>query len=303
MAFDQSPGIPPEISNAAASGELVVFVGAGISRLVKCPSWDQFADRVLDQLVAAEPRALNYYDLSQIQGIKDPKKRLSIAKIVAARKRVEIDYAKILNVKPSAPNVYTYLNSLNCSFVTTNYELLLAPKSTEATAEVEWRFFRRNQLLGVHLDRPGRVLHLHGCITEPETMVITTRDYLDHYSATEVQAFLRHLFERKTVLFLGYGLEEIEVLEYILRRGGATKADGRIRRFMLQGFFNAEEALFNSLHEFYLDSFSTELIGFPKDFRNYHQQAEVIEFWARKLTFGGVALTDEAAALEAEIRG
>ena len=70
------------------------------------------------------------------------------------------------------------------------------------------------------LDRNGNVVHIHGCVDDPDSMVITTRDYLDHYSTTEVQDFLRYLFEKKTVLFLGYGLEEIEVLEYILRRGG-----------------------------------------------------------------------------------
>ena len=32
--FNPAPAIPPELENAAQSGELVVFVGAGISRLI-----------------------------------------------------------------------------------------------------------------------------------------------------------------------------------------------------------------------------------------------------------------------------
>ena len=67
-----NPAVPQEIGQAAQSGELVVFVGAGISKLISCPSWDEFADRVLDQLV---PKGIDHYELSQIKGLKDPKKR------------------------------------------------------------------------------------------------------------------------------------------------------------------------------------------------------------------------------------
>ena len=95
-------------------------------------------------------------------------------------------------------------------------------------------------------------MHLHGCIDAPESMIITTRQYLDHYSSVEVQEFLRYLFKRKTVLFLGYGLDEIEVLEYILRRGGADQQSSELTtRYMLQGFFNAEMSLFDLLRDYY----------------------------------------------------
>jgi hypothetical protein len=151
-------------------------------------------------------------------------------------------------------------------------------------------------LLGVNLDRNGNVVHLHGCVDDPITMVITTRDYLDHYSTKEVQDFLRYLFEKKTVLFLGYGLEETEVLEYVLRRGGASTGErGHLRRFILQGFFQAETGLCDLLCEFYRDSFFTDLIGFPKDYKSHAQLTEIIAAWSRKLRFGSVALTDEAA--------
>ena len=258
--FNPSPDVPAEIENAAQSGELVVFVGAGISRLIKCPTWDGFANSVLDQLV---PAGIDYYELSQIVSIADPKKRLSIAKIVAEKRRIRIDYASIFRVELEPDNVYSYLNSFSSSFVTTNYEKYLSPESRKADPEEEWRFYKRDQLLRVNLDRNGNVVHIHGCVDDPGSMVITTKDYLDHYSSKEVQDFLRYLFEKKTVLFLGYGLEEIEVLEYILRRGGATDKPGgeRMRRYLLQGFFNAEIALYNLLRDYYLESFATDLLN------------------------------------------
>lgn len=300
--FNPSPDVPSEIENAAQSGELVVFVGAGISRLVGCPSWDGFADKVLDQLV---PAGIDFHELSQINAIRDPKKRLSIAKIIAEKKKLEVDYQSIFKVELQPDNVYSYLNSFNSSFVTTNYEKYLRPNSRSADPDAEWRFHRREQLLRLNLDKNGNVIHLHGCLDDPENMVITTKDYLEHYSSEEVQAFLKYLFERKTVLFLGYGLEEIEVLEYILRRGSVSSRTGDepVRRYILQGFFNAEMALFDLLRDYYRDSFGTELIGFPKDYKSYHHQVEILSSWSKKLKFGGVALVDEVTALEDEIRG
>jgi len=300
--FNPSPEVPLEIENAAQSGELVVFVGAGISRLINCPSWDSFADKVLAQLV---PDKIDYHALSQINGINDPKKRLSIAKIIAREKNFKIDYQSIFKVELEPDNVYSYLNSFNSSFVTTNYEKYLRPDSRISNPEDEWRFYRRDQLLRPKLDKNGNVVHLHGCLDDPDNMVITTKDYLEHYSSAEVQEFLKYLFEKKTVLFLGYGLEEIEVLEYILRRGKVVPrvGDEPTRRYILQGFFNAEMTLFELLSKYYRESFDTELIGFPKDYKNYHHQVEILAAWSKKLKFGGVALVDEVMAMEDEIRG
>ena len=94
-------------------------------------------------------------------------------------------------------NVYTYLNLFNSAFVTTNYDKYLSPVSRKGDPEEEWRFHKCEQLLGVNLDRNGNVVHMHGCVDAPENMVITTKDYLDHYSRKEVQDFLRYLFEKK----------------------------------------------------------------------------------------------------------
>lgn len=300
--IDPSPTIRKEIENAAQSGELVVFVGAGMSRLVKCPTWEGFADKILEQLV---PDGIDYYELAQIKSIPDPKKKLSIARIIAKEKRIDLNYKVIFDIKAENPNIYSYLNRFNCTFVTTNYDKFLKPLSRKSEPEENWRFYQKKDLLREKLDVNGNVIHLHGCIDDYSSMVITTRDYLDHYSKKEVEEFLTYLFASKTVLFLGYGLEEIEILEYIFRRGGAAEKDTspRTRRFILQGFFNAEIALFEMLKSYYLETFGADLIAFPKDYKFYAHQEEILATWSDKLIFGGMALTDEADALEEEIDG
>ncbi len=302
------PGLPDELQQAALDGNLVLFVGAGTSRLVECPSWEGLADKVLDQLVQdgkRVPNGIDYYELSQIKSIPDPKKKLAIARIIAKEKKINLNYKKIFDIEVKNPNIYSYLNKFNCTFVTTNYDKFLKPESRKKEPEENWRFYREEALLRANLDVIGNVTHLHGCIKDDSKMVITTRDYLSHYAEPAVVEFLKYLFAKKTILFLGYGLEEIEILEYIYRRSSAAERESSLhkKRFILQGFFKAETALVEMLKKYYRETFNAELIDYPRDEKDYAFIEDILAAWSDKLIFGGIALTDEAAALEDEING
>ncbi|TRW97201.1 SIR2 family protein [Candidatus Methylobacter oryzae] len=298
--FNQSPPVPPEIIDAAQDGSLVLFIGAGISRLVGCPSWDGFAWQVLEQLT---PSAMNYHEQKLIRSIPDPRKQLSLAKIIENDAgQSKVDYHEIFDKPLSEENVYKYINQYSCSFVTTNYDKFIKPEYVRGKAEQNWRFYERSDLLASKLDVRGNVVHLHGCIDNHKSMVVTTKDYLNHYSSNEVPKFLKHLFSKKTVLFLGYGMEELEILEYVLKSSDQQGQEQK-RLFILQGSFNADYSLFEKLKKFYNESFNAELIGFSLDKKNYNQQVEIIKKWGEQLTFGDQSLIDEAAAMEDELNG
>ena len=55
---------------------MVIFIGAGVSRLMGCPSWDKFADDALRQL--ANQELITFADVEQLS-ILPAKQRLSIA--------------------------------------------------------------------------------------------------------------------------------------------------------------------------------------------------------------------------------
>ena len=298
--FNRSPVVPPELVAAAESGMLVVFIGAGVSRLVGCPSWDGFANAVLNQLT---PAAIDYHEKSLINSISDPRKRLSIAKIIEDENdEVSVDYKKIFDVDNPKSDIYQYINQFSCNFVTTNYDKLIEPDFSNDRPEEEWRYYNIEDVLRDKLDEQGCVIHLHGCVDDSKSMVVTTKDYLDHYSSKQVPEFLKYLFEKKTVLFLGYGLEETEVLEYILK-GSHRLERGEKRLFILQGFFNAEMSLFKRLNKYYEQSFNAELIGFPKDYNEYEHQKDIIKSWSDKLNFNAVSVVDELSAMEDELNG
>ncbi len=89
-------------------------------------------------------------------------------------------------------------------------------------------------------------------------MILTTQDYVRHYAndrvagdpqkENRVLTFLDFLFKNKTVLFIGYGLDELEILEYVILKAGrpAGTTNREPRHYILQGFFSHEAALFQN---------------------------------------------------------
>lgn len=290
-----TPDVPQEIVDAAVNGELVLFVGAGLSMLCKLPSWAGLADQALMRLV--EANVINYWEQEQLKYL-DPKTKLSVAKIIADQNRVSLNIESLLvNSDPSASSIYPTLNGLGCVCVTTNYDHLLepvvppakvtaSPVSTRATQRV----FNPDHIHSGLLDTPGTVVHLHGSIADPASMVLTTSDYLALYDRKNISAFLSHLFARKTVLFIGYSLSEAEILEYILRRGEAKKRSDRMR-FALLGYFGVHNALYENLHDYYAESFGVHVIGFNLDHKFYSQQEDVFRLWASKIEVRAAPLT------------
>jgi hypothetical protein len=275
---------PDEVIQAGLEGNLILFVGAGVSRLLGFPSWQGLAKLVLEDL--RKESLLNYSEIEQLQTL-DPKKQLSIAKLISEQHGYDLKIGKHLAGKTEGDSIYKVINDIGCSCVTTNYDELLSPRyyktanGSETPASTS-RVAEREKFFAKLLNEPGTVVHLHGCISKPETMIVTTKDYLEHYDNENVQEFLGELFERKTVVFIGYGLEESEILEHILRRG-EVKETGDRRRFALQGFFRSQQPLYEKLHNYYEKSFGVHLLGFVRDHENYLGLQTTVKSWASQI--------------------
>ena len=280
----EAPDLPEEIRQAALDGNLILFVGAGISRLLGMPSWAGMARKQLEYL--RDNGALNYSEIEQLSAL-DPKKQLSIATQIAEDNDIRLKLTSGLTGFSESNNIYKSINDIGCVCVTTNYDQLLSPRYNPvrngSTAPVTVnRIYEKHNLFTNHLDTPGTVIHLHGAVADQNTMIVTTREYLEHYDDPVVQEFLRGLFAQKTVLFIGYGLEEAEILEHILRHGGISAGVER-KRFALQGYYRSQQPLYENLHNYYRQSFGVHVIGFVRDHKDYKQQEAIFADWGPKI--------------------
>jgi hypothetical protein len=297
---------PPQIIDAVDNGDLVIFVGAGVSKLAGCPSWDEFSNSLIEDLRSGESgsKEIDYELLDTINTISDIRKRISITMIIGEQIGHKFNMENILQPNESDNEIYSYLNSFDCTFVTTNYDKLICPdinrrpsgdvRAEDAKvglSEGEWRIF--GSFDKEDLKRRGNVIHLHGCIDDQESMIMTTKDYYELYSSPMAQGFLKELFNEKVVLFLGYGLEEPEILEYVCRYKSTNKPNA----FVLQGFFDKDKLLKEQLMKYYKSNLGVELIPFSRNKNNYGELTSILKSWKDDFRMQEPTIVDETQML------
>ena len=294
----------PQIIDAAKSGKLVLFVGAGVSRLAGGRSWEDAANTALNQLIKEE--VITYGEKEQLKN-EHPKKKLSIAINISEGSNTRLGFEEIFIDKNSFipdAQIFQDLYSINVPIVTTNYDDGLdfqakkPPKSPpdlkggdSQEKEVITRgrlpvYYHREDLTINRLMEPGAVIHLHGGWKEPASMVISTSQYLDHYRDETVQTFLNGLFaENYTVLFIGYGLEEEEIVEYVILKTLKKRPGGQqvIEHYWLYPGLTFQSARFKHLSNYYLKHCNVQTIGFSIDQIGHPQLEKVISQWAEQL--------------------
>lgn len=306
--IQEIPEIPGPILDAASNGKLVVFIGAGVSRLLGCPSWQELAQKYLKYLY--DKKNISYAEYEYL-GKLDPRKLLSICKNFCRKKNINEpnmeDFLKH-DVKKyeKFKDLYELLYSWNVVFVTTNFDTYLdqvvnKPKpqppiignelnsndsigSTANTKNTDKIISDPDKILISHLYEPGMVIHLHGSL-ESKNKVVTISDYLHHYKKDNIQEFLSTLFKDFTVLFIGYGLEEYEILEFLINKSDHSKHENKekeIKHYMLYPLFSWEKNMLEFLQSYYED-LNIKLIPYEKDFNGYEILYEIIKDWTSQI--------------------
>ena len=301
------PPIPSGLREAAQRGTLIPFIGAGASRIAGCPSWSEFADGALRCLV--EDGNFSHKQFDQI-GHLNPRVKLSIA--LGLQKATRINFRKLLHPSGKKDNakgqkLFGSLCKLGKTFVTTNYDEWLdeeigmpivavdaaADPSVSAGSNPRRITHKVHDLTPANLNQPNTVIHLHGSLVDPDGMILTTQHYVRHYAndrlsgnpdkENRVLTFLEHLFEQKTVLFVGYGLEELEILEWVIlkARRPPRAAPHEAKHYLLQGFYSHEHDLMRSLTRYYLEECGIQLIPYLRDHKDGDQILDVLEEFAR----------------------
>ncbi len=308
------PVIPDVLRQAALQKTIVPFIGAGVSQLGGCPGWTEFANAALNFFV--QQGKLSHAQLDQVASLSS-RIKLSLVEGLEKQHDLRIDFDDLLKPDPSkqklGDGVYANLLKLATTFVTTNYDSWLHhrlpdSKSTgegpsSKMAETSRPFFYKPHDITVeNLDVSNAVFHLHGSVLDRDSMVITTIQYLERYSSHRIDGgknhenpfltFIETLFKLKNVLFIGYGLNELEMLEYVIQKGitGKSGTDEEPRHYVLHGFFSHEVELARSLENYYRQ-FGIGLLAFSRDERDWDQLAKVIEYLVREIPPGpGLAL-------------
>ncbi len=299
------PEVPVEIIKAAENAELTMFLGAGVSKLVDCPLWDELAHDALRALFLLGK--FTYKEMVGLGQEVDPRRLLSICwDVISDDGDCQSKVCDLLNPQGDAnkENIYDSLVSYKCPLITLNYDLCIdyaieryirknnkslqyqlpspVPPITELTAvkELKKSYFREEDLTESNAIQ-GKVLHLHGSVTDFMGMVVTTKQYLDAYSTNENAMPVRRqtlddLFKKRTLLFIGTRMGEFEILEYLSRAR-------EVKHFMLFPAFKDSRDLVNR-YRIYYEHLGITLVPYNLDNKGPSQLIDVISDWAPKIS-------------------
>ncbi|SDH94300.1 SIR2 family protein [Proteiniclasticum ruminis] len=309
----------PGIIRAAKEGTLVFFIGAGVSKLYGLPGWDQYARNELEQLF--EGGLIDYQTMEKLLQSRDAKKILTLTRIIKNRTSTQKEFTStskdIFSVKSGKNSglenkIYKELFDLDAIYITTNYDDCIdvfwhkrnqilnevkdeisKSNSNEfeqinANGDLEGRIiFKKEDIIKSKLDT-SNIIHLHGSYVDEATMLVTIPDYLNFYGVKGTQDnpgiadFLDTLFNSAyTVVFLGYGLEEFEILEYMLQKVVDSKVDQK--HFMLYPTYPSEKKIIDYYYEYY-KNFGIEIIPYDISEKGYIQLQDIISNWSSILT-------------------
>ena len=294
----------PKIKEAAQNGKLVLFVGNGVSMLLGYPSWKEMGNRAIDALY--DNKYIEYAEKAGLYEL-NPKIKLSIFchyyKKMHGNEKFFDALVKKQESKRAQENscIYDALYSIGTVFITTNYDGCLdeiaekqmisfnagqegnkLPSHSNVRATATKIYYKKEDLTPSKINMPGTIIHFHGSIKDKESMVLTTSDYLKHYRDPYVIKFLSELFSKKVVLFIGYGLKEEEIVEYVARKSESGQQE-EPRHFWLYPRLSKDNAIFKHLEQYFAEHCNVKLIDFNIDKLGHEQLKEVICNWAEVL--------------------
>lgn len=290
------PNLRDGIRDAVNRHKLVVFIGASVSRLIGCLGWSQLADKIVD--ACFDEKCIIYKEKDALQK-KNPKEKISICQHILGEHKKGDVFFKIIQKSLQADEkkaemfpIYHELYKLRAVYVTTNVDEYFDNLYFKDSIVCKAHDFDANNI------DPTRLYHLHGTISDPESMILTTRRYLEHYKNQNIVSFLKKLLSEYTVLFIGYGMEEFEVLDFLFTKTiGSSRA---LNHFILLPMFRREENIL-AFEEYYYGDLGIEVIPYAIDDRGREQLYHVIENWQKEINLSSTFLHDSFERIERNI--
>lgn len=272
--------------DAVNEDNLILFIGSGISKLCGAPLWNELADTMLTECTKDEKYGFDCHKKEiLLSRVKDERELISIAQNIM-KKATDNDDAFLdvlkreLKADENRRETTEHLKSVLCRIsrhiVTTNADKIF--DDTASPDNVLWNVKRFNRHSFTH---SRDVIHIHGSVEDFSSLVFTTPQYLKRYAGREFEGSVKQWFTnpRYTILFLGYGFREIQLLDFLVN----TEEDKRNeRRFILNGYYDEEKYIFDAEREYY-DGYHVELISFSKNEKGYNGLLTALDYIEKKI--------------------
>ena len=288
--------IPKEIIDSLRRKKLAFFIGAGVSRIIGCKGWEDFASSLLNE--CKKRKYINYLEYESLKQEKDLKKIITIVHSIFVEKKekekfIELfkDSLKFDTDLKKEYDIYSLLKRFEAVYVTTN-----------ADSHFD-SFFIENNLIYTFNENTqieqGKLYHIHGMESHPESLVFTIEQYLEKYNDKNFRNFLIKLFKDYLIVFIGYGLGEYEVLDFLFEKT-YNKTENEFENFFVKAYFSSEEYMLKHERR-YFDIFGIHIVGYEKDKVGFAELYKLLESWEREYHLSTSLITTGLEDIERKI--
>jgi hypothetical protein len=207
-----------DLLRKAAAGDLVLFIGAGMSQAAGLPGWREL-------LLAGLKYATEQSIRIGIAGQDEIRRLLSeedflraathLKKALGSRNFADYLYRLCVqpDIKPTA--AHRLLQDVRCAAIlTTNFDTLIESSLPPATPVYTQR--QVIELAAMVSQKRFAVVKVHGTVTHADTIILGEYDYRTAlYGEKHFLEFFKALAQSRTILFLGCSLSDPDFLRYL----------------------------------------------------------------------------------------
>lgn len=177
------------------------------------------------------------------------------------------------------PNIYDELRRLDAIYITTNADEHFDPKFDIRNLMYKKGDFNSSEIKNLNL------YHIHGSLKDEESLVFTVERYISRYNDREFKNFLDEIFDKYLILFLGYSMNEFELIDYLISKvKKEERSEKEIQHFILLPFYAHEDNLLN-FYQFYYNEMKIKVIGYAYDKKGYSQLYKILQKWNSEIFF------------------
>ena len=267
-----------ELISLVRREQVSLFIGAGFSKEAGAPSvWD-LQKSILERIYDTEKRKshendsladLSNFFVNEIHlGSRNPLMRI---------------LRKAFDFEPTCMDDHNLLAKIPHfrRIFTTNYDTLLEDSYAKNDVCVV-----RNDADCAYMNKPFTVVKIHGDFTDPDSVVITSDDYKQFFTASKnpiMWDLVKTEFATKNILFIGYSLEDNNILDIIQKVSDAQGSNQNEMFLIAPGISPEKQEKLKELKVHYFDAvanvFLTQLIEelkehITEDFKNKYISGE-----------------------------
>lgn len=281
------PKLTKRLKQDILSGKMIIFIGSGLSKLLGLSSWKELAENRLKKIL--KDKKISYEIYLHLRK-ENPLKVLSICESFLDKEDWHNSLYKSNYNEEEAKKIMSLLSPFDFGFVTTNYDNLLelipiinssklATQSNRPESIVESSRVQEEINFEIFMREPRhKVYYLHGKeLSKDNPPVCTLNDYLRHYRRDgRGRNTLEKLCAKKSLLFIGVGLQEFEILEHL------HMSRYENQHYALIPMFSYENRILEQYKAYYR-TLNIEILPYNISNNGYEQLIHVLECWSKRL--------------------